>query len=400
VSDGQVRGPAWWALRDYHRLYKQLGWTGSATSSDRSTGTPTLRARTLWPNVAAAHPSGTPASSGLPNNSLRNRLYGYSDVYDGDLPATSSNNPNANDYRNGDNNNLVTRPLNVAATPYLQRVTLAFTVNKMQYWDWTLIRRGKLVYWSWDEWVDIRLNITPIVVIHNPFNVRMTWTPGTASGGANKTPYAAAIGFSDMADWKFRFKQYKTGTLANPYVYETKITDFFTRQAPDSDNDDTFRFYLTKDASASITLEPGEMRVFSCEPKMGEWAKSIVLDNTYNIQGGYRDNVWDWNFGDAATLTFNIDNPIALEIIPGGNLRVRHALSCWPGDQLELNTSASSSAAADKNDFLAKSSETSEIAFNDIGQTKYPSPGEKFFLSWRHVQNKFPRPNIPEWDGR
>lgn len=400
VSDGQVRGPAWWALRDYHRLYKQLGWTASATSSERSTGTPTLKARTLWPNVAAAHPSGPPASSGLPNNSLRNRLYGYSDVYDGDLPASSGNNPNANDYRNGNANNIVTRPLNVAATPYLQRVTLAFTVNKMQYWDWTLIRRGKLAYWSWDEWIDIRLNITPIVVIHNPFNVRMTWTPGTASGGANKTPFAAAIGFADMADWKFRFKQYKAGTLSNPYVYETKITDFFTRQSTDSDNDDTFRFYLTKDASASITLEPGELRVFSCEPKISEWAKSIVLDNTYNIQGGYRDNVWDWNFGEAATMTFNVENPIGLEIIPGGNLRVRHALSCWPGDQLELNANSSSNPSADKNDFLAKSSESSEIAFSDISASKYPSPGEKFFLSWRHVEDKYPRPNIPEWDGR
>lgn len=400
VTDGQVRGPAWWALRDYHRLYKQLGWSNSATTGERSTGTPTLRARTLWPNVAAAHPSGTPASSGLPNNSLRNRLYGYSDVFDGDLPASGINNPNANDYRNGSTSNIVTRPLNVAATPYLQRVTLAFTVNKMQYWDWTLIRRGKLSYWSWDEWIDIRLNITPIVVIHNPFNVRMTWTPGTASGGANKTPFAAAIGFADMDDWKFRFKQYKTGTLASPYVYETKITDFFTRQSADSDNEDTFRFFLTKDGNASITLEPGELRVFSCEPKIGEWAKSIVLDNTYNIQGGYRDNVWDWNFGEAATTTFNVTNPIALEIIPGGNLRVRHALSCWPGDKLELNASASGNPMADKTDFLAKSSEGSEIVFNDINQTKYPSPGEKFFSSWRHVQNKYPRPDTPEWDGR
>ena len=402
VSDGQVRGPAWWALRDYHRLYKQLGWSASATSSARSTGTPTLRARTLWPNVAAGHPSGPPASSGLPNNSLRNRLYGYSDVYDGDLPATSSNNPNANDFRNGSTSNIVTRPLNVAATPYLQRVTLAFTVNKMRYWDWTEIRRGKLVYWSWDEWIDIRLNIQPVVVIHNPFNVRMTWTPGTASGGAKKTPYAAAIGFSDLADWKFRFKQYKTGTLADPYVYETKITDFFTRQSTDSDNDDTFRFYLTKDAAASITLEPGELRVFSCEPQIGEWTKSIVLDNTYNIQGGYRDNVWDWNFGKAATLTFNINNPIGLEIIPGGSLRVRHALSCWPGDQLELNESATGNPMADKTDFLAKSSENTEIVFNDIAPAKYPSPGEKFYMSWYDVEDKYQRPvpDIEEWDGR
>ncbi len=400
VADGQVRGPSWWALRDYHRLYKQLGWSSSATAGDRATGTPTLRARTLWPNVGAAHPAGPPANSGLPNNSLRNRLYGYSDVYDGDLPANANNNPNANDYRNGSSSNVVTRPLNVSATPYLQRVTLAFTVNKMQYWDWTLIRRGKLSYWSWDEWIDIRLNITPIVVIHNPFNVRMTWTPGLASGGANKTPYAAAIGFADMADWKFRFKQYRAGTLASPYVYETPITDFFTRQAADSDNEDTFRFFLTKDKDATITLEPGELRVFSCEPQIGEWTKSVVLDNTYNIQGGFRDNVWDWNFGAAATTTFNIENPIALEIIPGGNLRVRHALSCWPGDKLELNSNASGNPAADKTDFLANSSESAEIVFNDINQAKYPSPGEKFFLSWRHVQDKYPRPNVPEWDGR
>ena len=405
VSDGQVRGPAWWALRDYHRLYKQLGWTGSATSSDRSTGTPTLRARTLWPNVGAAHPSGAPASSGLPNNSLRNRLYGYSDVYDGDLPASSSNNPNANDYRNGDTSNIVTRPLNVAATPYLQRVTLAFTVNKMYFWAWTWVIGPKGKKKLYLPWIDIRLNITPIVVIHNPYNVRMSWNPGSASGTPNSTPYAASIGFSDMAGWKFKVKQYTDAsktTFVGPY--ETDITDFFSKQSPDSDIEDTFRFYLAPDTTAadkSVVLEPGELRVFSCKPVIGDWMKSIALDNTYDNRGGYRDHLPDWNFGDEALDSFDITMPIGFEIIPGERMRIRHALSCWPGDKLELLDRPATNANADKNDYLANSSEASEIIFTDIA-TRYPSVGERSFKDWYSIVDKFERPNPGpyDWDGR
>jgi hypothetical protein len=393
VPDGQVRGPTWWALRDYHRLYKQLGWSAGGSGA-RATTTPTLLARTLWPNVAAAHPSGTPASSGLPNNSLRNRIYGYSDIYNGDLPTPI--NPNASDLLNGDSGRLITRPLNVAATPYVQRVSLAFSVNKMQWFVWKSIRIGKNVMWYQEEWVDIRLNITPIVVIHNPYNVRMTWQPGTSGASGTKTPYAAAISFSDLAGWKFRFKQYQAGTMSNPYTYETPLSDFFSLQSGNSDDEDSFRLYLSKDNNAAMTLEPGEHRVFSCEPVISDWAKSIVLNNTYDTRGGYRDNVWDWGFGSEATDTFDIGSPIAFEIIPGGNMRMRHALASWPDDQLFLDKSPGNS---DKNDFFYKSSEVNEVVFNDINQTKYPSPGEKFFPSWRHVRDKYPRPD-PTYDGR
>ena len=393
VPDGQVRGPTWWALRDYHRLYKQLGWS-SGGSGARATTTPTLLARTLWPNVAAAHPSGTPASSGLANNSLRNRIYGYSDIYNGDLPTPI--NPNASDLLNGDSGRLITRPLNVAATPYVQRVSLAFSVNKMQWFIWKSIKIGKNVMWYQEEWVDIRLNITPIVVIHNPYNVRMTWQPGTTGATGTKTPYAAAISFSDLAGWKFRFKQYQAGTMSGPSTYETPLSDFFSLQSGNSDNEDSFRLYLSKDNNAAITLEPGEHRVFSCEPVIGEWAKSIVLNNTYDTRGGYRDNVWDWGFGVDATDNFDINSPIAFEIIPGGNMRMRHAVACWPDDQLYLNSSPGNS---DKNDFFYNSSEVNEVVFTDINQIKYPSPGEKFFASWRHVRDKYPRPN-PTYDGR
>lgn len=392
VADGEVRGPTWWALRDYHRLYKQLGWTGGGSAS-RATGAPALIARPMWPNVAAAHPNGPPADSGLANNGIRNRIYGYSDVYNGDLPTPI--NPNASDLLNGDSGRIVTRPLNVAATPYVQRVSLAFSVNKMQWFVWKSIRIGKTLVWYQEEWVDIRLNITPIVVVHNPYNVRMTWRPGSGTLNGSSRPFAAAVSFSELDGWMFRFKQYVAGS-SEPYVYETPLTRFFNLQDNKSDEEDTFRLYLTKDKSPTITLEPGELRVFSCEPVVGEWTKSIVLDNTYDTRGGFRDNVWDWGFGDAATETFDLNSPIAFEIIPGNRLRMRHAVAAWPGDQLKLDSNPGNS---DKNDFFYRSSEVSEVVVNNVTSASHPSPGEKFFASWRHVRDKYPRPD-PYYDGR
>jgi hypothetical protein len=401
TGEGNLRGPTWWALRDYHRLYRQLGWSAGSGGATATT-IPTLNARTLWPNVGAAHPSGPPADSGLPNNSLRNRIYGYSDLYDGDLPTPID--PNVSDLLNGDAGRLITRPLNVAATPYVQRVSLAFSVNKMQWvgdWFWTRINGIRVL--AREEPVDIRLNITPIVVVHNPYNVRMAWKPGTGATSANKLPFAAAISLSDMNDWKLRFKQYREGTVDDPFVYETSLFDFLKRQSPEVQDDDTLRIYLSKDGNPDMVLEPGEFRVFSCEPTIANWSKSIVLGNAYDTRGSFSDADPDWNF---ETLVpdeyFNYDAPVGFEIIPGGRLRMRQALACWPGDQLVLDQKTNKSGneiGNDKNDFFYRSSEISEVVFSDINQSKYPSPGERTFPSWYRVQDKYAKPNY-EWDGR
>ncbi len=391
-----LRGPTWWALRDYHRLYKSLGWS-AATGGDRTTTTPTLLARTLWPNVAAAHPNGTPYSSGLSDNSLRNRIYGYSDIYNADQTTSSGAlNPNASDMLNGDTGSIVTRPLAVSATPYVQRISLAFSVNKMQWFEWKQIKIGKNIFWYQVETVDLRINITPIVVMHNPYNVRMTWQPDASTSRSTvKRPFGVALSVADIAGWKFRFKQYGVGS---PAIFETSLTDFFKRQSGEVDDDDTFRLYLANDTSEGdagtstpitpITLEPGEFRVFSCEPKFGEWSKDIVLGNAYSTRGGFRDNVLDWNLGTAAEAAFDIASPIGMEIIPADNIRIRHAIACRPKDELILDSSSSTSASLKKTNFFYNNSEASEIVFTDINSTKYPNPGEKFFLSWRHVRNK------------
>ena len=393
-----LRGPTWWALRDYHRLYKSLGWSAmTSAGGERATTTPTLLARTLWPNVAAAHPTGTPASSGLSDNSLRNRIYGYSDIYNADQSTSSGAlNPNASDLLNGDTGRIVTRPLAVSATPYVQRISLAFSVNKMQWFETRTIKIGKVIWYYTVETIDLRINITPIVVMHNPYNVRMTWQPDASTSRSTvKRPFGVALSVADIAGWKFRFKQYGGPT---PAVFETSLTDFFKRQSGEVDDDDTFRLYLankssegaasTSAAITPITLEPGEFRVFSCEPAIGEWSKDIVLGNSYSTRGGFRDNVLDWNLGPAAEAAFDIASPIGMEIVPADNVRVRHALACRPKDELILDSTTTTSAAMKKTNFFYNNSEASEIVFTDINSAKYPSPGEKFFMSWRHVRNK------------
>ena len=396
-----LRGPTWWALRDYHRLYKSLGWSAATgIGGERTTTTPTLLARALWPNVAAAHPNGKPSNSGLSNNSLRNRIYGYSDIYNADQSTSSGIllNPNASDLLNGDTGRIVTRPLAVSATPYVQRISLAFSVNKMQWFEWRQIKIGKNIFWYQVETVDLRINITPIVVMHNPYNVRMTWQPDASTPRSTvKRPYGVALSVADIAGWKFRFKQY--GSSA-PAVFETSLTDFFKKQNLNGEveDDDTFRLYLANDSSegdagkstpiSPITLEPGEFRVFSCEPKIGEWSKDIVLGNTYSTRGGFRDNVLDWNLGPDAEAAFDIASPIGFEIIPADNVRIRHAIVSRPKDELILDSSNSTSASLKKENFFYDNSEASEIVFTDINSTKYPNPSEKFFMSWRHVRNK------------
>jgi hypothetical protein len=357
-------------------------------------------ARALWPNVAAAHPNGTPYNSGLSDNSLRNRIYGYSDIYNADQSTSSGTpiNPNASDLLNGDTGRIVTRPLAVSATPYVQRVTLAFSVNKMQWFETHSIKIGKNIWYYTVETVDLRINITPIVVMHNPYNVRMTWQPDASTPRSTvKRPYGVALSVADISGWKFRFKQYGG---AAPAVFETSLTDFFKRQnlKGEVEDDDTFRLYLANDSSEGdagkstpitpITLEPGEFRVFSCEPKIGEWSKDITLGNTYSTRGGFRDNVLDWNLGKAAEDAFDIASPIGFEIIPADNVRIRHAIVSRPKDELILDSSSSTSASLKKENFFYNNSEASEIVFTDINSTKYPNPSEKFFMSWRHVRNK------------
>jgi len=372
---GTLRGPTWWALRDYHRLYKQIGWGSALGTAGRSIGSnPTLIARSFYPNVRAGHPEGKPAS----NNGIRNSLYGYSDVFNGE---TAGSNPNApiGDYDNG---NLVPRPLNCAVSPYVSRVQLVFSVNKEEVVTRTLERVWDPVRrrWVWVLWtrtsVTLWLNLTPVVSIHNPYNVALQFRRMTQNGDQS-----VAISFSDMSKWNFVVRNY-----ANPASpKKIPLSEFFNMQAADTATEaDTFKVYLPKD----VVIAPGETRVFSCPPGNEKWAQSVQLTNTYSSTGGFFDDAADWGFGSAQIFT--LTDPIGMQINPaGGNFRMRHALTCWPGDELK-NT-------GNTVDFFFNSSEQAEVVHKNISDTTFSSlkpgaygapAGEKFFADYSFINDK------------
>jgi hypothetical protein len=377
TATGQVRGPAWWALRDYHRLYQQLGWSSGAVSG-RGTTLPELRARTFWPNAAVSRPSGNPEDSGLHDNGIRNRAYSYSDVYNGDLESPI--NPNASDFINGDKGRLVTRPLHVAATPYIHRTSLAFSFTKSS----VTVRAPKPAR-GWITQYFLYLNVTPIVVVHNPYNVRMRWQP-TNAGSPTTDAYPAVVCLSGMEEWSLVLRQ--PGA-----VYSKPLTHLLRVSGRSAEKDDTFRIYLRGDINnPDIVLEPGEFRVFTCQPvaanmsNISDWSQSTAATNQNTVGRALQiDEIVDSKAG--GSYEADIDETVAFtaEIASGPNLRMRHALDCWPGDRLELKKDGSRTAN-DQLSFFLNSSEHSELV---ITQGPLTAAGRTFGLGIDGIPPKY-----------
>ena len=293
TNEGEVRGPTWWALRDYHRLYKQIGWDAA--------GTPTLKARTFYPNASRIMP---PTANADPNN-VRQSTYSYSLTYNADHATL---NPQAADFGNFWNlgTQPVPRTLNVAATPYIHRVQMVFSVNLARF------SNGMAIYF----------NLTPIVVVHNPYNVAMNFT--SRNNGAGN--YALSVSFTNWEQWIFRFKRYAAYGTGPTTTYEIPLSTFFQQQDDfQSNSNDMFRLYLP-----DFTLKPGEFRVISASsPDMQNWRRVVELANGFNQSGGFSDTLDDWGFG--AESRWYLDDAFGFEVLPAGDFRVRQGLACWPG---------------------------------------------------------------------
>ncbi len=361
TANGNLRGPTWWALRDYYRLYKQVGVEA---------GVPTLHARAFFPNAGNLHPGPDNNSA----HSIRHRQYAYSAIYSGDRQGLD---PNASDLVNIDEaargwrarQVAIPRPFNCAVAPALQRVFLVFSLTKQSS------RQGTTVY----------LNVTPMFVLHNPYNVALTGR--TLDGGS-----ALALSFSEWNGWLFRVNRrtfvYPKG---RPYdeiqdtpinqVFEKSLGDYYRFADPGADDDsDLFRAYVD-----SYTLQPGEYKVFT--PTTGArtpWARAVKLTNAFNYQGGFSDDKVDWGalwpgfrwyYFDPRIyppgLGYPSSDTFTFEIIPSGNFSVRYALKCWPGDRIGP---ASLNAALPAFDLFNRSSEQAEIIFRGLDD-KVGRPG-------------------------
>ena len=378
-NGGVVRGPTWWALRDYHRLYKQLGW---------DSGRPTLRARASFPNARAMYPG---KSSVANADNIRNEIPVYSDAFAGDFPTTT--NPNVNDSYSDSSlpsmvrvgvgppgggppggppggptdNRAIPRPVNTAVTPYVQRASLIFSLNIEYYMNFT---------------ADIWLNLTPIVVVHNPYNVAMTWRDPSAASNGNLR--YAALNFTDWQSWVFRYTRYTRYGAGPTFVFNVPLSKFYGEQSPDAKNKDMFRVYFPPE----LTLQPGELRILSCPSVdatgrrigMVDWKQAATLVNGFNQTGGFKDTNADWGTDDLNAF-WRGDDTFGFQIIPGGNFRARYALSCWPGDQLIDNPGN----AQDTFSHYLKTSEHSELFYRALDTSRIGTPPELRFFDYNSI---------------
>ncbi|MEY4306719.1 MAG: hypothetical protein RJA95_87, partial [Verrucomicrobiota bacterium] len=369
---GNVRGPSWWALRDYHLMYKQLGW---------ASGQPTLRARATFPNARAMYPNKGSANK---VDNIRNEIPVYSDVFAGDAPTTL--NPNVNDTYSSSslpsfvtvnvpgpptpssNDRAVPRPVNQAITPYIQRASLVFSVN--------------IEYYA-NGGADLWLNLTPIVVVHNPYNVAMTWKDPT--GASNGNARYAALNFTDWETWNFRFTRYTMHGSGPTYVFNVPLSKFYGEQSNGAANKkDMFRVYFPPD----LTLQPGELRILSCPSVDGNgkkvgmlnWKQATTLVNGFNQTGGFKDQNPDWGTGDVNVL-WRGDDTFGFQIVPAGDFRARYALSCWPGDQMI----DSNGVAQDTFEHYIRTSEHAELTYRGLDTSRIGTPAELKFYDYSSV---------------
>lgn len=249
-----LRGPTWHLFRSHYRLYKQMAAPGTP---------PTFSARALLPG----------SSPTLPNNERLPRA--AVDLFNG---AGVIGDPKTAELIRKDGADLVTpRPTRSALLPYINRIQFVVSLQTAPVAAPTGADPAQTIY-------EVRLVITPIVVLHNPHNVRLQLPDfdGDSYWGrllGRGLPFAQIIraGGSDGREFTAR-----TGdALEDRVINLGAAAEAATNRAMSYNN--MMRFFIP-----AMTLEPGEIRVFS--PDLGSTVPiglNMPLAANKYVESGY-----------------------------------------------------------------------------------------------------------------
>jgi len=312
----KARGPTWDALRNYHRLYKELDWTNPAA--------PSLRARAHFPNTRSL------AASGYPGTAHYTHQYGRMDTAENFLALDR--------FTAQGQLKEAPRPVKVAVTPYVSRQLLV----------WGVIQDAG----------QLRLTLSPITVLHNPYNVALR---------LEKDPTK-----SDIAAMRLSFRFWDNWTVkfftTSKDSWTRRIGDLARAVDPTSNNLDSLRTYI----ATGTVLQPGEFRVFSSASSRPDPFTRVppLASNSYNFLGGF----WlPWLDPAGAPVTRQPGEEVRVQIMNSGEFFVRHLLSSWPGDSI-METGNSSDPQ-----IFNVCSQIHELTAMSLARSGQPA--EKFFPS-------------------
>ena len=300
-NSGTTRGPTWESLRNYHRLYKELNWFNPVA--------PELNARAHFPNAAAL------AASAYGDRTHYGRFYNRADSTGDFLNATTINGLPP------------PKPTKVAVSPYVCRQMLV----------WGLQEGGGL----------LRLTVSPVIVLHNPYNVGLRLARDSSSSENS----ALRLSFRNWETLQLKFQK-------NTDIWTRSIGELAAAADTSVNSVESFRAYLGVDT----VLQPGDLRVFSYAaegpppgfPSTRRFMRHPVTASVpvvpLTVEKGLdtRGGLW-MNCTDATGSPLTVMNGIGGEAITvslqnSGVFEARVLLTSWPGDRLtsQNNTSLNS----------------------------------------------------------
>jgi hypothetical protein len=344
TTSASLRGPTWSALRDYHLLYQQL--------SSGIVGGLQLTARTHFPNASAFATSSYPGGIGfLHYSQMYNRSITPRVTFDGTSITYPTGNTSNNffDFKGYDriyyngprgnsyntliaNNNIIGSFLG----PIPTKVSVAPTITRQ------LVAIGMIK----DAGI-VNLVISPITVLHNPYNVRL-------SVGAQR------ISIRDMDNWWVEFTRNYTPGLENsidtfngiipatipPFTPQSQRkwrNDLGILSAIKQNNPGANKFQSLRFDIPATTIEPGEFKIYTASSLSTNY--SGTLTNSFNTNTGfYGPCLEEYKTAlpptTAVPLRITRSDTASLFIqlwtssyMPEG-FKVVHQMVSWPGDNL------------------------------------------------------------------
>ena len=327
-TDRRLAGPLWHLVRDYYRLYKDIDWAAN---------TPTLSARAFFPNTDQFARGGykpDPATDttysrfDLDNGYWSNGgvAGGGLDSYGGSEDPMGFPNPKR-EYR------FIPRAVRGAYMPTIHRLCMVFSIKRAAAGaDYTL-----------------KLICTPILVLHNPYNVRLRLkTPTAAEPDTRSAGAGARIAFTDLDGLSLFMRSHVGNNTANATMESTgaEMTNIFNvKSAGSNANAENFTAIVP-----ATTLEPGEFAVFSSRElvpasNLGSGTANtnpvLRLERGFYITGGFYADFGTYTLSSTTGLpdgrtTYTIRKFLAPSV--NATLPLGDTVSTWIDWQKATNT--------------------------------------------------------------